>query len=238
MYETPFFGDVRSLILTPYNTPLPSVSGAGPLVTTQTGTPGAVSVDVAENAWKLPIAATNEAEANRLSFGGLRFPIANIKGIGIKAKCSALDSTTLQAAFGFCSTPNDDTDAIAEGCFFKIGTDDSIVVESDDGTTNVDDVSTGQTNAAGWRYYWLNLADAVKLGDPRFGGNVGGRAIIQPSMTIGGLLRPVARGTQFDLSGYSGRIQPFAQIIKGASTDTGSLHIAEIRVDYVNNLAP
>lgn len=230
-------GNVRSVVLTPFNTPLPAASGAGPLVLNQTGTPGAITVD--ENAWKLPIAATEEAEAQRISFGGTRWPIANIKQIAIRAKCSALDGTTLEAAFGLCSTPNNDPDAIAEGCFFKIKNDDSIVVESDDGTTNVDDAATGIANDAGWKLYVLDLTNGMKLGDPRFGGNVGGRALTLPSISnAAGLLRPVARGTQFDLSGYSGRVQLFAQIVKSSSTDTGSLHIAEMRIDFANPLAP
>jgi hypothetical protein len=212
-------------------------AGAGPFVQAKTGTPG--DIVHASGALKLPIAATVEAEANCAYFGDdLCFDIDDIKCLRIVAKITAIGANdVVEAIFGLASARNDNPDSIAEGIFWKIKASNVVVLESDDGTTNNDDVATGQTLSTTYREFVLDFSSGVLPRSPLEGGSVGGKSHVLASMSDStGKLIPVARSTVFDLSEYSGGLQLIAQIYKSSADDTGTLYIKSIEIELKDNL--
>ncbi len=143
---------------------------------------------------------------------------------------AALDATT-QLAFGLASARNDAIDSIAEAALFRCIGDNNVVVETDDGTNNNDDVATGLTLGAAWKRFAINFAERNTTQDP-------------PSLSLGrksnigfygsndnGSLRRVASGTRFDMSNYSGGLQLFAQIQKTSDSNTDHLDILHFDVE-------
>lgn len=132
--------------------------------------------------------------------------------IAIKGGQAALDATTMLAV-GLASARNDAIDSIGEAALFRvIGADSTtaIVVETDDGTNNNDDVATGKSLADSYVHLLISFASGKS--DVRFHIN-GSR---------------VAKSTTFDMSNYSGALQPIIQLQKTADANTDS-----VVVDYV-----
>jgi hypothetical protein len=212
-------------------------AGCGPFVQAKTGTPGAIVH--AAGALKLPIAATEEVEVNCAYFGDdLCFDIDDIKSVRIVAKITAIGANdVVEAIFGLASARNDDPDAIAQGIFWKVKASNVVVLESDDGTNNNDDVATGQTLSTTYREFVLDFSSGVLPRSPLEGGSVGGKGHVLASMSnASGKLIPVCRSTVFDLSNYAGGLQLIAQIYKSSADDTGTLYIKSIEIDLKDNL--
>ena len=212
-------------------------ANAGPFVQAKTGTPG--NIVHALGALKLPIAATVEAEANCAYFGDdLCFDIDDIKSLRIVAKMTAIGATeVVEAVFGLASARNDNPDTIAEGIFWKVKASNVVVLESDDGTNNNDDIATGLTLSTTYREFVLDFSSGVLPRSPLEGGSVGGKSHVLASMSdSNGKLIPVCRSTVFDLSNYAGGLQLIAQIYKSSADDTGTLYIKSIEIELKENL--
>lgn len=196
--------------------------------TSAAGTPTYVRRDHGETAGafapgeaRLTLEATNEAQNVCLSFGDvLAFDINSV--LGFECRVSMLQATVDAAtslAFGLTGDRNDTIDTIANAMLFRvIGADDvdAVVVESDDGTNNNDDIATGQTLVNAYKRFKIDLSQG--LADVRFYMDDGN-----------GALRRVASGTTFDLSNYAAGLQPFFQIQKTADTNTDG-----VAIDYVH----
>jgi hypothetical protein len=133
----------------------------------------------------------------------------------VKGNQEALDATTM-LAFGMIGDRNDAIDTIAQAAIFRVvGADDTtdIVVETDDGTTDNNDVATGQSLVDAYKIFTISFA--LGKADVRF--------------FIDG--QPVATGTTFDMSAYTGALQPFVQIQKtsDANVDGVTVDLVEIR---------
>lgn len=212
-------------------------AGSGPFVAAQTGTPGSIVHE--GGALKIPLAATVEAESNCAYFGDdLCFDLDDIKCLRIVAKISAIaDDEVVEAIFGLASERDDNPDNIAEGIFWRIKAGGVVVLESDDGTTNNDDIATGQTLGTTYKEFVLDFSSGVLPRSPLEGGSVGGKSHVLASMSnASGQLRPVARSTVFDLGEYSGGLQLIAQIYKSSANDTGTLYIKSIEIELKDNL--
>jgi hypothetical protein len=195
-----------------------------------TGTPQALALSSGGYV-TLGLAATSEAEAHRLSYGAAAFRIADLQWAKFRIACDADLPSATQIAFGLAGSPQDDPDNTAEGVWFKILADNTVVVESDDGTTDQDDKTTGMSAGLTFRTYFLNFRDGMFKKDIRLGGNEGGyKAILASIENSNGVLRDVARSTQFTLSAASGPLQPFVQIVKTSSTNWAHLFVQEIEV--------
>lgn len=203
-----------------------STSGQGdPWViadTSASGTPTYVYVDGSSSGEvALDLASTSEVENVCLSFGDkLAMDIDKIQGaeFRIKMNQAALDATS-QVAFGLTGDRNDTIDSIAQAAIFRVVGADSttaVVVESDDGTNNNDDVATGQTLINAYKTFKIDFSQGTS--DVRF------------MMDDANGLRRVATGTTFDMSNYTGSLQPFVQIQKTADTNTDGLTIDYIKV--------
>lgn len=212
----------------------PNVNGtqlAWPWVQAITGTPGAIRNN--NGVLKIPLAATVEAECNRLYMADLAYRIADLVAARFVVACSAALPAGVGIAFGMAHTPADDPDNINQGVWFRVLAGNTVVCESDDGTTDVDDVATGQSLGLKLRQFVINFRDGVWQGDPRDGGAVGGYKAIQMAMhNASGILIPVAAGTKFTLAAAGGPLQPFLQIFKSSVYTGPNLYVKEIEIEY------
>jgi len=113
-------------------------------------------------------------------------------------------------AWGLASAYNDDPDALTAAALFRCIKSTAIVCESDDGTTDKDDIATGKTLSSTLTKFVISFA--------------AGKSNVK--FYVGA--DRVAASTTFDMSAYSAGLQPFFQIQKTADTNTDS-----IKVDYV-----
>jgi hypothetical protein len=88
----------------------------------------------------------------------------------------------------------------------------SLVVESDDGTTDKDDVATGQTLSTTYKKFVIDFA--------------GGKSDVK--FYVDGVR--VAASTTFDMSAATSSLQPYVQIQKTAATDADAVTIDYIKV--------
>lgn len=161
----------------------------------------------------------------------LPFDIDELVSVEVIAKTTATLNAATSIAFGLASARNDAIDSITEAALFRCIGDNSVVVETDDGTNNNDDVATGLTLSDTWKRFAINFTERNTTMEP-------------PSVSLGrksnigfygandnGSLRRVASGTRFDMSNYTGGLQLFAQIQKTADTNTNNLDILEMCVE-------
>ena len=144
----------------------------------------------------------------------LNFDIDNIDGVEFRVKMgqAAIDAASM-VAFGVCSARNDAIDTIAAQASFRvIGSDSTtaLVVESDDGTNDNDDVATGTTLINAYKRFYIDFSGGTE--------NV--------KFYVDGVR--VAASTTFDMSNYTAGLQPYVQIQKTADANTDS-----VVVDYV-----
>ena len=185
----------------------------------------------------MTLASTNEVENLCLYFGDvLSFDIDELVSMYFEAKCTAsLDSTT-SIAMGMASARNDAIDSIGEAALFRCIGDNNVVVESDDGTNNNDDIATGMTLGAEWKSFRIDFATRRTTQEPP-SLSLGRKSNIE--FSVGNAYqspRRVASGTRFDMSNYSGGLQPFFQIQKTADTNVDSLTIRNLCIEVAQEL--
>lgn len=189
--------------------------------TSSAGTPTYTPVDNATDSPNGAVAVAFDSQADAqnvcLNHGNvLCFDIDNLIEVNFRVKLNQaeLDATTM-FAIGLQGDRNDAIDSIAQHASFRvIGSDSTtaVVVESDDGTTDKDDVATGATLANAYKD--LKISFAAGKSDVRF--------------FIDG--EPVATSTTFDMSGYSGCLQPYAQIQKTSDANTDGFTLCGVEV--------
>ena len=165
----------------------------------------------------IDLASTSEIENVCLSQNDkLQFDIDKIREVNFRVKMNqaALNAAS-QFAFGLAGDRNDAIDSIAQAALFRVVGADSttnVVVETDDGTNDNNDVATGKTLINAYKDFTISFATGKS--DVRF--------------FIDG--QPVATDTTFDMSNYSGALQIFAQLQKTADTNTDGVTIDRISV--------
>lgn len=203
-----------------------STAGQGsPWVITDTsssGTPTYVFVDgSATGEVAIDLASTGEVENVCLSFGDkLCFDIDKIQGAEFRVKMNqaALDATS-SLAFGLTGDRNDAIDSIAQAAIFRVVGADSttaVVVETDDGTNDNNDVATGQTLINAYKTFRIDFSQGTS--DVRF------------MMDGANGLKRVASTTTFDMSNYTGSLQPFVQLQKTSDTNTDGVTLDYVKV--------
>lgn len=138
----------------------------------------------------------------------------------IKMGQAAADSAT-SLAFGLCSARNDAIDSLAAHASFRVigaSSTTALYVESDDGTNDNDDISTGTTLINAYKRCVISFAKGTS--DVRF--YVDGAA--------------VATATTFDMSNYTSGLQPYVQLQKTADTNTDSVVIDYIKIRCRRNV--
>lgn len=145
----------------------------------------------------------------------LQFDIDKVTEVefDVKLNQATLDAAS-QLAFGLISDRNDDIDTIAQAALFKVtgGATAPVVVETDDGVLDNDDVATGAVLANAYKRFKISFATGKA--DVRF--------------FVDG--QPVAEATKFDMSNYSGSLQAFVQLQKTADANTDGVTIDRISV--------
>lgn len=137
--------------------------------------------------------------------------LIDVVRFGLKLDQATFDATS-QLAFGLAGARNDAIDSIAQHALFRLIGSTSLVVETDDGTTDKDDIATNKTigNTYAKQDYMIGFAQGKK--DVRFFADGD----------------PVALSEKFDMSAYSGGLQLFLQLQKTANTNTDG-----VRLDYI-----
>lgn len=188
-----------------------SADPATPWLVDDTSSSGTPTYTRGTSAATLTLASTNEIENVCLHFGdALDFDIDKVQRAEFRVKTvAALDSTS-SIAFGLSSARNDAIDSIGEAALFRLIGSNSVVVETDDGTNNNDDVATGKSLVAAYKTFVIDFT--------------GGKSDVK--FYVDG--ERVAASTTFDMSNYSSGLQPIVQIQKTADTNTDS-----VTVDYV-----
>lgn len=165
----------------------------------------------------LTLASTSEVENVCLHFGdALDFDIDLIQSIEMRVKLGAVFTTGSELVFGVGSARNDTTDSVAAHAWFKmVGANSTTAVyaESDDGTSDNDDVATGATLGTTFKRFVIDFT--------------GGKSNVK--FYVDG--ERVAAATTFDMSGYSAGLQPIIQLQKAANTNVDSVVIDYVRIE-------
>lgn len=185
--------------------------------TSSAGTPTYATVSPsATGEVALTLASTSEVENVCLSFGDkLCFDIDNIQRFAARVKVSGCTSGT-SISWGLASARNDDPDSIANHASFRmIGATSTtaVYVESDDGTTDKDDIATGVTLSTTYKEFVIDFT--------------GGKSNVK--FYIDGVR--VAASTTFDMSAATSSLQPYIQIQKTSSANTDAVTIDFVAVD-------
>jgi hypothetical protein len=134
--------------------------------------------------------------------------------MAVKMGQAAVDATT-SLAFGLASARNDAIDSIAAHASFRVigsGSTTAVVVESDDGTTDKDDIATGATLINDYKRFVIDFS--------------GGTSNVK--FYIDGV--QVATSTTFDMSGYTAGLQPYVQLQKTSDANADSVVIDYVKI--------
>ncbi len=201
------------------------ITAAGGSPTIKSGSGGAM---------ELALDATNEVQNLCLYMGDvLPYDIDLIKRLRVLAKMSTASlAATVTAVIGLASARNDDPDAIAAAALFKLAGSNAVVLETDDGVINNDDVATGETLGTTYKWLTIDFSQGIQTVAPP-GTCKGGKGSVGFAIdNAAGSHRAVAARTLFDMSNYSGNLQLFAQLQKTAATAVGTLSILQFEIDH------
>lgn len=193
----------------------PSENGLIIAETSAVGTPVFRYKDGASEGGEVELAFDSQAEAQNVCLyhgDTLPFDIDRIVEalFRFKLKQAALNAATM-IALGLIGDRNDAIDTIAQAALMRIiGADDTtaVVIESDDGTVNLDDQSTGKS-IADTNLHTFGISFALGKKDVRF--------------FLDG--QPVAQGITFDMSNYSGALQFCCQIQKTSDANVDGINL-------------
>lgn len=187
--------------------------------TSSGGTPTYLCVTENGGACKLTLVNTNEAEIVTLYTGDvLPYDLRHLSNVWWVAKVAGIDAVTT-LTMGVGSARNDTDDSVATNAWFRMEgsvSTSAVVVETDDATTDNNDVATGTTLAAVYKRFLIDFSQG--LADVRF--------FIDGSR--------VASGTTFDMSAVAAdtNVQPLVQIQKASGTGVPAITIAQFGVTY------
>ncbi len=122
--------------------------------------------------------------------------------------------SAMSLAFGLCTARNDAIDSLAAHASFRLLGSTAIWVESDDGVTDVDDIASGVAMGTAYRWYSISFT--------------GGKSNVL--FTADG--QPAGRSSTFNMSGYSGALQPYMQLQKTAAATAHGAAIDRVVVEY------
>ena len=147
----------------------------------------------------------------------LDFDIDLIQSVEMRVRIGAATFTSGSIlVFGVGSTRNDTPDSVAAHAWFRMeGANSTTLVyaETDDGTRDVDDISTGTTLGTTFKRFTIDFT--------------GGKSDVK--FYIDG--QRVAASQRFDMSAYSAGLQPIIQLQKVANTNVDSVIMDYIRIE-------
>lgn len=187
--------------------------------TSTAGAPTALNITEDGGAAKLTLAADSEAEILTLYQGDvLPYDLALLQHIEFVAKVAGIDAVT-QLLIGVGSAQNDTADSVAINAWFRIdgtASTSAVVVETDDGATDNNDVATGLTLGSTYKKFEIDFTHGIT--DVRF--------------YIDG--QRVAASTTFSLAGITSgqNVQLFVQLQKASGTGVPSVTITKAMAQY------
>ena len=184
--------------------------------TSSSGTPThAMLAD--ETAVELALDATDEQQVCGYDFGGkLIFDIDSVEKFIARFKVSNIVANE-QIIIGMGSGWNDDPDAIAASAWFKLDAGMDLLVETDDGTNDNNDKDTTVDLTAD-TYIWV-MIDFSDTANVKF-----------YTSTDGKIWTPRLATITFNMSNYTGGLQPMFAVIKASGTTTPSITVDIVRV--------
>lgn len=193
-----------------------SADPATPWLVVDTSSAGSPTAVRATSNAVLTLAATSEVENLCLAHGdSLAFDIDNIQRVEMRVKIGAAFTTGSELVFGVGSARNDTTDSVTANAWFKmVGASSTTLVycESDDGTNDKDDISSGATLGTTFKKFVIDFT--------------GGKSNVK--FYIDGVR--VAASTTFDMSNYSSGLQPIIQLQKAANTNVDAVTVDYVRI--------
>lgn len=165
----------------------------------------------------LTLASTSEEENVCLHFNdALDFDIDDIQRVTMRVKIGAATFTSGSIlCFGVGSARNDTANSVAANAWFRMeGANSTTLVyaETDDGTRDVDDISTGVTLGTTYKDFVIDFT--------------GGKSNVK--FYIDGVR--VCTTQTFDMSAYSSGLQPIVQLQKAANANVDSVVIDYIEI--------
>lgn len=210
-----------------YAIPAAGSPGPGPWVKTITG--AAPPTCTGANGGSMDLALTSAVQVQNvcLSMNNiLPFRMADLVRLEILASISASLAAAVSAVVGIASARNDDPDAVATNAYFKLAGSNSLVVETDDGTTDNDDKATGLSLSTTMRKLVIDFGTGSNPRNPPSQSQGGLADVRFFAGNANGSLRRVAENTRFDMSAASANyVQLLAQIQKTSDAATGTLSI-------------
>ncbi len=187
-----------------------------PWVTAVTGAAPPTHVRAASHA-TLTLTSANQAQILSLHHGDqLAFDIDDIQRVEMRVKIGAATFTSGSIlVFGVSSARNDTADDVTAFAWFRMEGANSttqVYCESDDGSTDRNDIATGVTLGTSYKTFVIDFT--------------GGKSNVK--FLIDGI--PVATSTTFDMSAYSSGLQPMIQLQKAANTNADVCVVDYVRV--------
>lgn len=185
-----------------------SVTGSGP--PTATGTADGLAV---------ALEATSEVQNICVYFGDiLNFLASKVRLAYFRVKATGSLAAAVQMAWGLASARNATIDSIATHALFRLIGSNSLVVETDDGVRDNDDIATGLSIGTTLVMTKIDFSD---LANVKFYAQNSNGDYVQ-----------CAKNTTFDMSAASSAtLQPFIQVQKTSGTAVGTLTVNCLGVD-------
>lgn len=201
---------------------LATASGAGtPWVYAKqgSGAPSVKGVTDMNTALRALLANDSEAQAICLYHGDiLGFRLASLKSFACRVKTQITTNEILTVGLG--SARNNTADSVATNAWFRADGGNSVLCETDDGTTDTDDKDSGADFASGvWKEMVIDFANG--LGDVRF---------FVGENTYGALTRVLPKQTFNMSAGSAAWVQPILQLQKASGTTTPAADIDYIEI--------
>lgn len=169
--------------------------------------------------------AQAEVEVAKSYFGDqLSYPIGKLKRVRFWASLTASSFTPITAFLGMTGNANDTLSSIGQFAVFKVTGSSSLVIDTKDGTVTNTGISTGSIAWSGGTVKQFEIDFSKGTGDVRFFVD-----------NADGDLRPVAAKKTFDMSNYTGNLQPYVQVQKSSNGATATLNLVRVDVEVNQN---
>jgi hypothetical protein len=197
---------------------------------------GSATIAAVAGGIQLAMDATSEVQVAALYHNDLlNYDIDDVEAFGFVMSASVALGAASRFAAGLGSAYNATPDSVAANAWFIQAGSSTVLCESDDGTNDTDDKSTGQTLATVKKRFEIDFKSG--LGGPTVTGTqLGGKGNVKFSMSAGRdlAMAKVCTGTRFNMENYASGLQPIFQLQKTSGTNVGSLLIESCWITYRN----